>query len=425
MRDRLLLLSLIALAAVLAAGCNRPPDTAAASTTLVRAEQVRGETVRRTVTLVGTVLPFRVSQVAASTPGKVVECPVREGTVVGHDATLARLRTETLDIEIKAAEQLRDEKQQRWKEMEKGFREEEKLKSAARKLAAEAAVKFAEAKEARLKDLFAQRKVTREELDEVVSTAEQARQILAEAAADLEEKNAGNTPEQVAQAKAAYEAQVQALALLNDQRTKHAITAPFPGVVVKLHTEEGQWLAEGGPVATLIDLEQVEVVVNVEGGHVDLVRLGATVMVAVPELESQLEGEVVYFVPRADHLTGSRGFPVRVRIKNEVHNGVPLLKEGMLAQVTLAGESHDALLVPKDAIVRSSGKPVVFKLDAAKKARPVTVTEGVSRGDYVEVSATELAESDLVVTEGAERLRPLQEVKVMEERGEVNEPVGG
>lgn len=397
------------------AGCNRPPDPPVASKLLVRAESVRGETVQRRVSLVGTVLPFRESQVAAGAPGKVISCPVREGDVVGHEAVLAELRTVTLDIEIKAAEQLRDEKKERWQELNNGFRAEEKRKSAARKAAAAAAVKFAEAKETRLKDLYSQRKVTREELDEATSLAEQARQLLAEAAADVEEKSAGYVPEQIAQAKAAYEAQVQEVARLNDELTKRTVKAPFAGVVVKLLTEEGEWLPEGGPVATLIDLAQVEVVVNVEGRDVDLVRTGDTVQVVFAELEGEWSGEIVHFVPRADHLTGSRSFPVRVRVKNTFDGDVPRLKEGMLAQVTFEAAAKDALLVHKDAIVRTSGRPLVYKLDADDIARPVTVKEGETRGDYVEVAATELADDDRVVTEGAERLRPLQQVDVMQE----------
>lgn len=403
--------------AFIAAGCNRPPDPPVASKLLVKADKVRSESVQRRVTLVGTVLPFRESQVAAGAPGKVVKCPVREGDSVGPDAVLAELRTVTLDIEIKAAEQLRDEKKERWQELSKGFRAEEKTKSAARMAAAQAAMRFAEAKENRLKDLYEQRKVTREELDEATSLAEQARQLLAEAAADVEEKRAGYVPEQIAQAKAAFEAQVQEVARLGDERSKRTVKAPFPGVVVKLLTEEGEWLAEGGPVATLIDLKEVEVVVNVEGRDVGLVRTGDRVQVAFAELSQPLSGQIVQFVPRADHLTGSRSFPVRVRIQNRFEGDVPQLKEGMLAQVTFEEPAKDALLVHKDAIVRSSGAPLVYKLDKANVARPVTVTEGTTFGDYVAVQG-ELAQGDSVVTEGAERLRPLQEVEVMEEAAE-------
>ena len=149
----------------------------------------------------------------------------------------------------------------------------------------------------------------------------------------------------------------------------------------------------------------------------------------------------MHIVPRANWPAGSRSFPVQVRIDNWGNaQGQPVLKEGMLARVTLQSPPRRVIKVHKDCIVRSSGKPVVFKIDKTdQRAAPIEIEPGEIVGDYVEVRRTKdpaasltgaaakpadpdtasteplaIADGDWVVSEGAERLRAFQLVKVLE-----------
>ena len=86
-----------------------------------------------------------------------------------------------------------------------------------------------------------------------------------------------------------------------------------------------------------------------------------------------------------------------------------------MARVLLRGEEKNRLLVHKDAIVRSSGTPMVYVVGPDNKVRKVQVTEGISSGQFVAVTG-ELKAGDRLVTEGAERLRPFQEVSILPEK---------
>ena len=84
---------------------------------------------------------------------------------------------------------------------------------------------------------------------------------------------------------------------------------------------------------------------------------------------------------------------------------------GMLVRVTLTLSGGDeALLIPKDAVVRQAQHAMVFVVDN-DTVRAVTVRTGRAMGSRVEVQG-ELGEGDSVVVRGNERLTPGQRVTV-------------
>jgi RND family efflux transporter MFP subunit len=195
--------------------------------------------------------------------------------------------------------------------------------------------------------------------------------------------------------------------------------APFDGYVSAEHAEVGQWVMQGDPVAEIIELAQVDVEINVLEDYVGNLDMSVpgTIEIAAARREP-FEGMIAIINPQAD--ARARTFPVKVRVNNiadetkEPHG--PLIKAGMFARVTLpVGQPVQAPLVPKDAVVLGGPAPVIYVVDRQKDGkstvRPVSVQLGVSHGLWITVAGTELKEGDLVVVEGNERLRPMQEVR--------------
>ncbi len=405
-----LALVLFAALAACGGGCTKPAEQAPPKITYVRVAQVvRGE-VAPEVELVGTVIPMEVSRVASGAAGQVLEFPFREGAMVTQGNRLAKLRDVTVNINLEAAKALLAEKEQYYQQLLAGYRDEEKQQAKARELAAAASLEYAEARLRRVQQLFARSAINKNDLDEAQSEAKQARQTLAEAQAQSALTQAGYRAEEIEQAKAARDGQRQAVLRLQDELAKHEIVAPFTGYLVQKHTDVGEWVTLGGQVATLVNLESVDVVVHVDESQVGMLRLGAPVHVRFDSQGEKFTGAIQFIVPRSNWQEGSRSFPVHVRVKNRIVNGLPALKEGMLGHVSLHGESHQATLVPKDAVVRSSGKPVVFIVGDDGKARPVDIVEGLTRDGFIEVSRGDLRPGQSLVTDGAERLRPFQAV---------------
>jgi len=381
----------------------------------VKVDRVRRQGVARRVALVGTVTPIDTSIVAAETSGVVRAYPNREGDYIRQGEALAELADATLLIELERAKALFRQEQEKFRELETGYRPEEISQAEAAMKAAEAAIHLAEAQEARLKDLEEKSigAITEQDMDQARFETEKARQDFIAAKADYELKVGGYREEVIAAAKASMDAAEQEVRRLEDEIRKHTVPAPFDGFLVVEHTDVGQWVDVGGPVATLARLDEVEIRVQVEESTIHLVRADDVVEVRIDALPGEtFDGKVTAIVPRADWQQGSRSFPVVVRVENRSDDGQPLLKEGMVARLSFVGKPEDSLMVHKDSIVRSTGVPTVFVVDDKGIVRLVPVVEGPSQGVYVAVEG-ELSDGDLVVTEGVERLRAFDRVAIL------------
>jgi len=408
----------LGIAVCLVAGCGRSNDASSEKpATKVTVSRVRRAGVSVKVSVVGTVMPVDTSIVASEAPGLVTAFPFREGNFIRKGQPLASLRDVTLLIEIEKTRALLRQQQQKYEELRAGYLPEEVSQAEARMRAAEAAIHLAESHGARLKDLQQRSSgaITDQELDQAQYEMEKARQNFIEAKSDYEMKAGGYRQEVVAAAKAAVDAAQQEVRRLENEVQKHTVQAPFDAFLVVEHTDVGQWVNMGGPVATLARLDEVEVRVNIEESDVQLVQVGDSVGVRIDAFPAdKFTGKVVSVVPRADWQHGSRSFPVVVRMKNVIDHDQPQLKEGMVARITFQGPPQESLLVHKDAIVRATGRPMVYVVDGNDTVHAVEITEGVNQGEFVAVEG-DLNEDDRLATEGVERLHPFDRVAVLRE----------
>ena len=196
------------------------------------------------------------------------------------------------------------------------------------------------------------------------------------------------------------------LASIEHDVSRTEIRAPFAGVVTEIHTEIGEWIARGSPVVRLSDLSSVEIRLEVPEHHFRRLEQGAPVPATVGALPGlTLDGKIFAVVPQAD--PEARTFPVFVRAANPDEQ----VAAGMLAgvELTLSGGNF-ALVVSKDAVVRQAQQELIWIVDDGV-VRAVSVRTGRGVGDRVEVSGA-VAEGDIVVVRGNERLAPGQPVVV-------------
>jgi RND family efflux transporter MFP subunit len=366
---------------------------------------------------VGTVLPARTSDVGSAVDGRVVELPILEGQHVAAGEPIAQLLRGLLEIQRDGAAAELERRRQVLAELKAGSRPEEIDQARAEVAGFEARRDYARGRLARLSRLAERGTST---VDEVQDAQTELRAIEAQlrgSRAALALAEAGPRQEQVAQAVAAVATQEAEVERIDDQLAKHTIRAPFDGWVVERFTEAGQWVARGGLVARIAELDRVEIEAQVPESSIGSL---------VPEAQVRLEfeavpdrtwiGVVARVVPQAD--VRSRSFPVRVAVENAVVEGVPLLKGGMLARAWLpVGRSGTATVVPKDALVLGGPQPLVFVIDPAAgggatttgRVRAVPVALGAAIGGHVEVRDG-LDPGWLVVVRGNERLRPGAEV---------------
>lgn len=372
--------------------------------------------IRAGKSFVGTVLPRRTSNIGSSVEGRVVELLIDDGQAVKAGQPLAKLDTKTLEIQQAGAQAELSIREQELAELENGSRDEERASAEARMLGAKALNEYAQNRFKRLETLFARNVTSEDDLQDASSVAEQARQRYVAAQNDLKLLDAGTRTERIEQARAKVLAQQEAINLLKDQIERHTILAPFGGYVVQTFTEIGQWIDKGGQVATIVELDSVEVEILVLESYMSALDVGTHARVQLNAVQDrQFEGPVATIVPQAD--LRSRSFPVRVRLQNEATpTGLMLMKPGMFARVMLpVGDLETGLVVPKDSLVLGGAQPAVFVVQqnvSPRTVRRVPVELGVLVGGQVQVSG-DLSEGDLVVVEGNERLRSDQQVAVI------------
>ena len=439
----------VALLMLAIAGCNgattlpgAEPETAGLPPTVVHATPARMTNVAPRVTVVGTITPVRKSVVASGAAGVVEQFLVDEGDYIEADTPLSQLRTDAITLEIDKAIALRDESRFRWDEL-KQSRPEKIAEAEARMLAAAARKLQAERTYATVQKLKEYNATTATRLTDVSALRDTTSKEHEASVQQHKLVAAGPREEVVRQAELRHKSQCKHVEFLQVEKSKHIVTAPFAGFVVNEQTEVGQWLDRGDPVITLVRLDEVDVIVNVDQWQLRNVRQGDEAEVVISGVDPERwTGTIVSVVPQSEWESGSRGFPARVRLKNSIRTQgvrrVPLLTEGMMASVTFRGRAVSTLLIHKDALLRTNrgsfihvfqpgdlpagGQSPQSDDQIAGSTRQYAVNLGISHGEWINVSLSPgddgspqaanespgLKTGDLIVTEGGERLRPVQ-----------------
>ncbi len=406
------------IAAALMAACQsqataqeRPPSPVAV-TAVIERKIAAGQTI------VGTVEPLRRSIVGTAVAGRVIEFPVNEGDKVKKDQPLAQLRLDALQIQRAAAVGDLEFRKQELAEMINGSRPEEIEQAKAKAQGAKALMDYRQYRLKRFRELMERKATSTDELQDAASASDQALALYLEAHKAYELVLAGPRQEKVRQAEAQVEVSDEEVNRIDDLIRKHTIVSPFDGYVVAEHTEVGQWISQADPVVEIVEVDQVEIAISLLEDYVANLRIDQEVRVEIGAIKQRtFAGKVALIVPQAD--VKSRSFPVKIRVENQFVDGLPMIKPGMLARVTLpVGAPASALMVPKDALVLGGPSPVVYAVVPGKDkngpstVRLVPVQLGVVDEDLIQVKG-ELQPGEQVVHQGNERLFPGQPVAIL------------
>lgn len=325
----------------------------------VEVEPVLEEMFVPTTLLLGTVEPKRRSVVAASIEGYVVDYPIEEGMRVRKGDVLAKLRDTVLRLQLKEAEAALEETREQHENAERDLK--------------------------RARQLIEKDAVTQKELDRL-STRDRTVAL------------------QIPQAEAKVE-------ILKTNIAKKKVTSPFDGQIVREHSEIGEWVPLGGPVATLVDISSVYIRVNVPERYVRFVDESGSVAVSIPAARGDpFRGKVVAVSDEGD--AESRTFPVRVEVENEGQ-----IRAGMSARVEFpAGLARKTLVVSKDALLLQGTRSYVFVVTEGGAAERRAVRTGASSGSKFAVLEG-LRRGEKVVVRGNERVQPGMPVRILSGEG--------
>ena len=318
----------------------------------------------------GYVVARHSSDVGVKTGGRIATLTFEEGTRVRRGEVMAALEHADIEAQLEAA----------------------------RRAVVEAEAQLAQAVAARdedVRNLERQRALAR---DGITTTANLT---AAESAAAVSTARVTSAEAAIASARARVRVAAEALENTN-------VRAPFDGVVIKKRAEvgetvspfgvQGQASREGGAIATVADLHELEVQTEVSENSVAKLKSAMPAEVTLQAYQGQVyKGRLRQIFPSADRAKSI--VEVRVTILNADEH----VKPEMTASVTFEedsqtdrsrasmtpGQPPDAsrvVLMPKKAVTEQNGQSVVWVVTngtAAKRA----VTLGADRIDQVEVTS--------------------------------------
>jgi membrane fusion protein (multidrug efflux system) len=184
------------------------------------------------------------------------------------------------------------------------------------------------------------------------------------------------------------------------------VKAPFAGVVAMRYVNQGELLAPGMKVATLVDDSKMKLKIGIGELDVPLVKIGDRVKVTVDAVSGkEFEGRISTISSKADM---ARTYTVEVEIPNSDKS----LKSGMFARAEIDREAaRNVPTVPATAIIYNGTRQQVYTIDAQNIAHLKGIKLGTTTPDRAEI-VEGLNQGENVVTFGQPQLKDGAHVKI-------------
>lgn len=172
------------------------------------------------------------------------------------------------------------------------------------------------------------------------------------------------------------------------------ITAPQAGAITALGVRPGMTVVAGQTLAEISGFGTIWLEAAVPEALAADVAVGRSLSATLTAFPGErFAGRIIAILPSLDQ--ASRTITVRAAIPNR---GLRL-KPGMFAEVTLAPERREALLVPSEALIRTGERTLVMLVQGKGRYRPAEVRIGRESNGQTEVLAG-LVQGESVVISG-------------------------
>jgi len=261
---------------------------------------------------------------------------------------------------------------------------------------AKANLDLAEADLNRARELHEKNFISRQQLDEA-----RTKFSVAKAAYDLALNNVRQKTweNDIALAEAQVQQAKATLDLNRAQLANLIILAPMNGKITKRYVDPGIMVKDTTPILTMMDLDEVKMVVNVIEKELVRLQKGQEVKVTVTAFPDRtFQGRIAIITPALE--LQSRTAEIQISIPNPGY----ILNPGMFGRVeALLRSDLKATLIPIQALITDEDKNFVYALKDGKVYRRA-VQKGISKDTVVEIIRG-LNPGEQVVTAGQEFLR--------------------
>jgi Cu(I)/Ag(I) efflux system membrane fusion protein len=170
------------------------------------------------------------------------------------------------------------------------------------------------------------------------------------------------------------------------------IHSPVTGTVIRMEARAGTYVTPGTELYFIADLSHIWILADIYEYELPFIKMGQSATVTLSyDPDTKLHGHVGFIYPTLDPKTRT------VKVRFELDNPGEKLKPDMYANVDLKIPLGTRLAIPRDAVLESGERQVIFIHHGGGKLEWRTVKLGAKAGDWVEVLEG-LKEGDHIVT---------------------------
>ncbi len=362
---------LLAALAAPALGCSRTPNAGARGDSdnpiPVRTYAVEEEVLQRNVQTVGSLHALEESTISAEVEGRVAQVRADVGDAVRENQVLVTLSPVELEYELE-----RQRAALRQVRARLGLGADDPLPRDPAQVPfvqrAAADLFDAEQKFRRAEQLFTDRLISQQQLDEAAARYKSTRAAHDEALQEVE------------QLKAQLQASEAAAKLAEKKLADATIRAPFPGAIKQRHVSPGEYLRVQSPVMVIVRTDQLRARLAVPEKWAGSLQTGTAVEVRVEAYPNEVfRGRLTRINPAVAAET--RTFEVEALLPNADGR----LKPGFFIQATVPSELREkTLTVPEQAVTYRYGVYKVYRV-SGNRVEELEIKPGAQHGARVEI----------------------------------------
>jgi membrane fusion protein, multidrug efflux system len=156
------------------------------------------------------------------------------------------------------------------------------------------------------------------------------------------------------------------------------VVAPFAGTVTQKMADLGDLTVPGQPLFTIEEDANLRLVVSIPESRQNRIKIGDSLIVAVPSIDTALTGMVAEMSNGAD--PASRSFEAKISLP-----AVAGLRAGQYGRLQVPADSASGLFVPTSAIIRRGQLELAYAVSDSGKAALRLIRTGRTIGDNTEV----------------------------------------
>ncbi len=214
------------------------------------------------------------------------------------------------------------------------------------------------------------------------------------------------TEQQVDEAQNAYDNAVIQEQLAAKQLSDATVKSPISGIISKKIIERGAYVNVGNPIATVVDINQLKIKINVSEANVYLLKQGDKATITTEVYPSAtFTGKISFISPKGDD---AHNYQVELLIANNSKNR---LKAGTFVNAHFDLPSRSKVLcIPREALQGSMKDAQVYVAENGKAVLHSIVVSG-GNDKYLEVTSG-LSQGQQVITTGQVNLTDGKAIKV-------------